>query len=191
MSDLVVTVPRGIWPDWIDEGDPAGSEESGEEWDFVLGWQRPPIIAGERLYVVAHDRLRGYAPVTGVIFYADPCPEHLYVGAGCLRCRAEQGVPGRPRGVRGRWSIVRRGGAVAVTIGTRWSRPSDPDRPTDLAHIRGFRGFVKRWWPRADEVPFPDWQTRDLWIKKPREPKPAADQQDAVTQVDMFGGNHD
>lgn len=40
--------------------------------------------------------------------------------------------------------IGRRGGAVACTI----------DEP-----IRGFRGWARRWWDRADEVPFADWKT--------------------------------
>jgi hypothetical protein len=40
--------------------------------------------------------------------------------------------------------LVRAGGAVAVTI---------PET------IKGFRGFRYRWWDRADELPFPDWQT--------------------------------
>lgn len=40
-------------------------------------------------------------------------------------------------------SLVRRGDAVAVTI----------NQP-----IRGFRGFRYRWWDRALERPFPEWQ---------------------------------
>jgi hypothetical protein len=66
MSDLVVTVPKDFWLEWIDEGDAAGSVESGEEWGFFVGYRRPDIIPGERLYVVAWGRLRGYAPVTRV-----------------------------------------------------------------------------------------------------------------------------
>jgi hypothetical protein len=30
----------------------------------------------------------------------------------------------------------------------------------------------KRWWPREDERPFPDWQTEGVDVKKPRAPKP-------------------
>jgi hypothetical protein len=89
MPDLVVTVPRGLWLDWIDEGDAVGEPETGETWGFFLGWRKPPIEPGERLHVVAHDRLRGYAPVTAV----------------------EQ--------IDGRWAIGRKGGAVAVTIDQR------------------------------------------------------------------------
>lgn len=43
-----------------------------------------------------------------------------------------------------RWALMRRGGAVACTIDTE---------------IPGFRGIRRRWWDRADERPFPDWQT--------------------------------
>jgi hypothetical protein len=91
MSDLVVTVPKWFWPDWIAEGDLPGEPASGEEWAFTLGGgPRPPIEPGERLYVVAHGRLRGYAPVTRLV------NEYATGGRG--------------------WSICRRGGAVAVTI---------------------------------------------------------------------------
>lgn len=84
--DLVVTVPKWFWPEWIAEGDPAGSPESGEEWGFFMGGPRPPINPGERLYIVAHDRIRGYAPVVRVAW------------------------------LDGKWAICRKGGAVAVTI---------------------------------------------------------------------------
>ncbi len=87
MSDLVVTVPKRLWWEWIAEGDAAGEPETGEEWGFYLGRQRPQILRAERLYIVAWDRLRGYAPVTRV-----------FQDAG------------------GGWCICRKGGAVAVTI---------------------------------------------------------------------------
>lgn len=86
MSDLVVTCPRDFFLDWIDEGDAAGDPYSGEEWGWYTRGPRPPIKPGERLYVVAHGRLRGYAPVTRLVE-----------------------APGA-------WCICRRGDAVAVTI---------------------------------------------------------------------------
>jgi hypothetical protein len=64
MPDVVVTVPKAIWEDWIAEGDAAGDPESGEEWGFYTGGGTPRIEPGERVYVVAHGRLRGYAPLT-------------------------------------------------------------------------------------------------------------------------------
>lgn len=84
--DLVVTVPKQIWRAWIAEGDAAGEPDSGEEWGYYLGGARPPVEPGERLYVVAHGLLRGYANVTRVVRH------------------------------EGSWVICRRGGAVAVTI---------------------------------------------------------------------------
>jgi hypothetical protein len=91
MADLVVTVPKWFWPDWIAEGDAAGDPETGETWGFTVGARsRPPIEIGDRLYIVAHDRLRGWAPVVMVEPYG-----------------------------RTRYEIGRRGGAVACTIPER------------------------------------------------------------------------
>lgn len=91
MSDLVGTCPADFWAEWLEEGDPAGTPESGEEWGFTIGRapKEAPIKAGERLYIVAHGRLRGYAPVTRVELIPGPF---------------------------GSLTICRRGGAVAVTI---------------------------------------------------------------------------
>lgn len=174
MPDLVVTVPRDLWTDWIEEGDAVGEPESGEEWGFfVTGWTRPPIRVGERLYVVAHDRLRGYAPVTRVAFYPYDCDEHLAPAGFCSACQLyarREGWPSPPRLdsgrlARGQWAIGRRGGAVAVAIPPTFSDPQDFEQ-TEMAKIRGFRGFRQRWWPRETEFPFPDWATRDLWLNK-------------------------
>lgn len=85
--DLVVTVPRGFWHEWIAEGDAVGEPASGEEWGFTVGYNRPSIYPGDRLYIVAWDMLRGYAPVTRVA-----------------------------KNQAGQWAICRGGGAVAVTI---------------------------------------------------------------------------
>jgi len=91
MSDIVVTVPKWFWPEWIEEGDAVGDPPSGEEWVFYLRAGATPVIKpGERVYIVAHDKLRGYSPLTRL----------------------------DPRG------LIRRGGAVAVTIPK--SRPSGP-----------------------------------------------------------------
>ena len=64
MSDVVVTVPKGMWAEWIAEGDLPG-ESSGEyESHFWLnGFAMPVIHPGDRVYIVAHGRLRGYAPL--------------------------------------------------------------------------------------------------------------------------------
>ena len=112
--DVVVTVPRWKWAEWVAEGDLPGEPETGQEYFFSVGRTRPDIDPGERVYVVAHNRLRGYSPLV----------------------RLELGL-------HGRWYLVRRNGAVAVTI-------PEP--------IRGFRGWRYRWWQPTDEVPFPNWR---------------------------------
>lgn len=84
--DVVVTVPMDLWQLWIEEGDLPGDEPTGEEWGFYTSGGRPNIRPGDRVYVVAHGRLRGYAPLS----------------------RLE--VEGN------RLSFGRKGGAVAVTI---------------------------------------------------------------------------
>lgn len=87
MSDVVVTVPKALWEDWIAEGDAVGDPPTGEEWGFYVGgFTRPKIEPGERVYVVAHGRLRGYAPLTRLVVQ----------GPRVVFCRA--------------------GGAVAVTV---------------------------------------------------------------------------
>ena len=69
------------------------------------------------MYVVALGKLRGYAPLV----------------------RIEESVGELRKGV---W-LVRRGGAVAVTI----------DEP-----ITGFRGYRYRYWEREAERPFREWR---------------------------------
>lgn len=86
MADLVVTVPKNLWFDWLGEGDAAGEPDTGEEWGFYVGWRRPPIQQYDRLYIVAWGRLRGYSLVTRV-------------------ATTERG-----------YAICRRGGAEAITI---------------------------------------------------------------------------
>lgn len=112
--DVCVTVPQWFGLDtWIAEGDPAGAPWSGTEWDFSLGGPVPDMQPGDRVYVCYKGKLRGYAPLVRIAL--------------------------RPRG----YSLVRHGGAVAVTI---------PE------YIRGFRGFRYRWWEREIEAPFPSWK---------------------------------
>jgi hypothetical protein len=116
----LVTVPQKLRAMWIEEGDLPG-QPATDEWAFYIGGGRPPIQPRERVYVVAHGRLRGYAPLVRV-------------------AETERG-----------WALVRANDAVAVTIATP---------------IPGFRGWRKVWWPRAQEVPFPDWMTAGLPEKR-------------------------
>lgn len=121
MSDVVVTLPRTFrWESnapglasWLAEGDAAGEPESGTLYGFSIGVNRPKIAPGERVYVVHRDRLIGYAPLV----------------------RLDQHFSGR-------WSLIRGGGAAAVTINEA---------------VPGFRGFRYRWWDRSVERPFPEW----------------------------------
>lgn len=88
VSDVVVTVPKSFGLDtWIEEGDPAGTPWSGQEWHFYLGGGVPTIKPGELVYVTYNGKLRGYAPLVRVEWYGNR-----------------------------RFALVRHGGAVAVTI---------------------------------------------------------------------------
>lgn len=92
MGDVVVTVPKSLWSEWLEEGDLAGEPWSEEaEYHFwIPRHPLPTIELGERVYIVAHGRLRGYAPLVNTE----------------LRCKL---APSRA-------CLVRRNDAVAVTI---------------------------------------------------------------------------
>lgn len=86
--DVIVTVPKAMWSAWIDEGDLPGEQVQYRSHFWVPFL--PDIKPGERVYIVAHGRLRGYAPLVGV----------------------ERSCSLNPR----RSCLMREGGAVAVTI---------------------------------------------------------------------------
>ena len=95
--DCVVTVPMRAWFDWIEEGclppdsgDLDYPEAHGVEYHFWLAGPLPEMAPGDRVYVVAHGRLRGYAPLEWIE----------------RRCRLRPSVG----------CLVRTVGAVAVTI---------------------------------------------------------------------------
>jgi len=129
--DLVVTVPQDRWEDWLREGDAAGEPSTGEEWGFYVWGDRPRVEAGDRLYVVAHGRLRGYSPIRRVVWF-----------------RQERA-----------WSICRKGGAVAVTIPEaiqgfrgwreRWWHPDTevpfPEWMTEGVPVRAAQR-IRAWW---------------------------------------------
>lgn len=103
MADLVGTCPKGFWSEWIAEGDAAGEPETGEEW----GWYTRHHLArtirpGERFYVVAHGRLRGWAPVTRVRQTADHEEWVICRKGGAVACTTPSVIPGF-RGLRERW----------------------------------------------------------------------------------------
>ena len=86
--DIVGTCPKTFWDAWLEEGDLAGEENLGDEYEW---YTRHPLAQyakpGDRFYVVGHGKLRGYAPVVRL--------EHYDYRS---------------------WAIVRAGGAIAITI---------------------------------------------------------------------------
>ena len=97
--DVVVTVPKDGWQDWLAEGHRANEPSLYvcPDYHWFGRGAVPPIVAGERVYIVAHGRLRGYA----------------------LLIRLEQAKRGwQPEwwwpGCT--WALVRRDRAVPVTI---------------------------------------------------------------------------
>ena len=102
MSDVCVTVPKWKWAEWIGEGDTLGVDgsEAPAAWEgryeYGFGLPTVPNIArGERVYIVAHGRLRGYSPL---VYIDCTTPERFG---------------------RGVCALVREGGGVAVTIPER------------------------------------------------------------------------
>jgi hypothetical protein len=103
MADLVGTCPKGFWPEWIAEGDPAGTPESGTEWGWWTGHSYIRLIRpGDRFYVVAHGRLRGYAPVTRVHLAPDGRGGEIFRQGRAVAVTIDAAVPGF-RGLRRRW----------------------------------------------------------------------------------------
>lgn len=117
MPDVCVTVPRNFrHPDapgkvglaaWLAEGDPPGSEWSGQRWWFTTWGPRPNIVPGERVYVVCEGRLVGYAPLVELDFEEDRpgFGEVVFIrGGGAVACTIDQPITGF-RGWRYRWWI--------------------------------------------------------------------------------------
>jgi hypothetical protein len=102
VADLVGTCPKGFWEEWIAEGDAAGDPGTGEEWSWYTGHRLARNIQpGERFYVVADGKLRGYAPVIRVGKLPDGTFEIIRKG-GAIACTISPPIPGF-RGLRLRW----------------------------------------------------------------------------------------
>jgi hypothetical protein len=103
MSDLVVTVPKRLWLDWIAEGDLPG-EEAQYESHFWIYTNPPYIKPGERVYICAHGRLRGYAPLVRVeqICQLNPRMGCLVRAGGAEAVTIDEEIRGF-QGVRKRW----------------------------------------------------------------------------------------
>lgn len=96
MADVCVTVPKAKWDEWIAEGDLPG-EDTGTEYVFWIGGPLPDIKPGERVYVVAHGKVRGYAPLIRAV------PGHgLIRSGGAVACTIDEPVRGF-QGWRYRW----------------------------------------------------------------------------------------
>lgn len=132
MSDVVITIPKQLWAGWLEEGALPGEPDDGRLF-YAQVHNAPRITPGGRVYVVAHGRLRGYAPLVSL---DDTIPACCDLDETMEQWREEH-VDGR------HFYLVRAAGAVALTIDEE---------------IRGFQGWRYRWWDRADERPFPDWQ---------------------------------
>jgi len=104
VADLVGTCPKDFWEEWIAEGDAAGDPPTGQEW----GWYTRHHLAasikpGDRFYVVAHGKLRGWAPVTRLDDRS--FAENGFVicrEANAVACTIPEAIPGF-RGLRLRW----------------------------------------------------------------------------------------
>lgn len=144
MSDVVVTVPMRLWTEWLAEGDLPG-EEAEYISHFWFTGAIPDIQPGERVYIVAHGRVRGYAPLVRI---EQRCA--LNTSRHCLM-RIDGAVAVTPRCCRhhGRmWECNRHENECPAT-----------DHPLP---ITGFRGVLTRWWPREIEMPYPNWQTDNV-----------------------------
>lgn len=86
--DVAVTVPKSQWREWLAEGDLPGEEPKYVSHFWVASM--PNIAPGERVYIISHGRLRGYAPLFD--------REHVCSLRSDRKC------------------LMRRGDAVAVTI---------------------------------------------------------------------------
>ncbi len=102
MADLVGTCPKTFWSDWLAEGDCAGEPESGEQYGWYTGDRKAATISiGDRFYIVAHGRLRGWAPVVRVV--RTPGGNFIICRRGKALARTiAQPIPGF-RGLRRRW----------------------------------------------------------------------------------------
>ena len=101
--DLVGTCPKKTWAYWLSEGSRAGESQDGIEYRwFTNSAVASRINTGDRFYVVAHGRLRGWAPVTQVIIYANGRTRLICRRGDAVACTIEKKIPGF-RGLRKRW----------------------------------------------------------------------------------------
>ena len=107
--DVVVTCPKNRWNEWLAEGDLPGDKFVGDPFDdgygFSIGRNRPSIEPGERVYVVAHGKLRGYAPLVQV-YQSDEGRFYLIRAGGAVACTIDEPITSF-MGWRYRWWDVK------------------------------------------------------------------------------------
>jgi hypothetical protein len=143
-GDVVVTVPMHLYDDWLDEGDLAGGPESWPCSFCLLQHVKNP----NRPCEVCGGTGRLSEGQTDWHFYLGTRPPDNMPVGGRVYVVAYGKLRGyspltRIEDVGNGFAFVRRGGAEAVTI-------REP--------IKGFQGWRWRWWHRAEEIPYPDWQ---------------------------------
>lgn len=99
--DVVVTVPKAEWNEWIGEGDLPGDADFGNQYGFRVYGSEPDIDYGDRVYIVAHGKLRGWAPLTYLESHGPGCWEFVREG-GAVACTIDAPIRGF-RGWRYRW----------------------------------------------------------------------------------------
>lgn len=102
MSDVVVTVPKQMWSEWIAEGDLPGDDPSGAEYWFFLRGDIPDMEYGDRVYIVAHGKLRGYAPLVAIRADPDSSRFALIRNGNAVACTVDEPITGF-RGWKYRW----------------------------------------------------------------------------------------
>ena len=106
--DVVVTVPKTLWADWLCEGNLPGEAWDGEASHYFSGGPIPRINPRERVYIVAHGKLRGYAPLVkidlpaGQPWWWERAAWALLRHNGAVACTIPETIPGF-RGYRYRW----------------------------------------------------------------------------------------
>jgi hypothetical protein len=105
MVDLVGTCPKDFWREWLAEGDCAGELATGEHYSWFTRHEALAKLAriGDRFYVVAHGRLRGWALIAAVVSPPWQAEEWQIVRCGgAVACTIDKHIPGF-RGLRKRW----------------------------------------------------------------------------------------
>lgn len=86
MTDIAVTIPRDRWPEFI-----TGPCGAGVARSYTIYGDQPPLIAGDHLYFVAHDRVRCAIEVDRVAFARGG---HIVIGWFCPALTVRDAIAG-------------------------------------------------------------------------------------------------